>query len=328
MIADWEQVRSGPFYYWWNVTTGETRWEKPREAPGTGNTWRELDAASGYRATRRSHASKLSAIEEVDTPLLSPHPQGSLAGDEQRASRQLMRENTIFGSSSLATGEEEEAPDIEFADIYAEAMAETYSDELVVGLGDGMPSVGDADTAGEADMVAWPEASPAGDAGRLSSGWKQIPQEQQSPLLAFAAELTGTPPQQAAGVGLLAEPSSADLTALEAMREQMRPELSDAILDALAEAKHPLAAAFDPSRVTSRDSLKAAEDTFASAFDPAFDEAWEQVTTAGALDWLSAWGPSKRRGLQPLRCCSLTLPRSPATSCLSTLSQPTRHTTR
>ena len=299
LIADWEQVRSGPFYYWWNVSTGETRWEKPQEAPGTGDTWRELDAAAGYRATRKSHGSAhLAPIEEVSTPLLSPQPERYSTVDEQRISRQMQRENTIFGASAmLATGEEDaleaeaDGPEIEFANIYAEAMAETYADELVVGIEEGVASVGD-DMAGDADEIAWPEASP-GDAGRLSSGWKQVPQVE-SPLLAYAAELVGT---QGVG-GLLAEPPSVDATALELMREQMRPELSDAVLDALEEAEHPLATAFDPSRVTSRTSFKAAEEEFATAYNAAFDEAWGEVIASGASDRLAVWGPREWRDLE------------------------------
>ena len=92
---------------------------------------------------------------------------------------------------------------------------------------------------------------------------------------------------------------------LEAMQEQMRPELSDAVLDALADAKHPLAAPFDPSTISGfdpRGSFKEAENAYANAFDPAFDEAWAAVVATGASDWNSIRTASESRNIYPLTC--------------------------
>ena len=77
---------------------------------------------------------------------------------------------------------------------------------------------------------------------------------------------------------------------MEVMREKMRPDLSDAVLDDLAVANHPLAAAFDPAAIAGqgrdpRASFKAAEDAFSAAYDPAFDEAWSAVVATGATDY-------------------------------------------
>ena len=114
-----------------------------------------------------------------------------------------------------------------------------------------------------------------------------------------AVSSSGAPSTSAGGDRRKSEKVEVDLSVwLEAMQEEMRPELSDAVLDALAEANHPLAAPFDPTAIAGfdpRGSFKAAENAYAAAFDPAFDEAWKAVIATGASDWNSIRRPSERR---------------------------------